>query len=150
MTLTVPMPHTIRVPHGAKVPKMVEHDVYNIAQRIKEIDSRLFLMLFEGAKKPWVIYEDTETGPQVVQRYEELTPQILDDLRYMQAVPFTERVKKLSDEIDRENERLGKMDPETFERFAYDFRKAMVYANMIDTPDFTSRPFVTNRRKGNT
>lgn len=147
MTLTVPMPHTIRVPHGARRPQLVEHDVFNIAHRIKEIDSRLFLMLFEGAKKPWVIYEDTETGPQVVSRYEELTPAILGDLRRMAAIPFMDRFKALSDQIDRENDENEKMDPEKMEKFAWGFRKALLEANMIYAPNHSSVRFLPNRRK---
>lgn len=149
MSVLVPTPHTIRPKRGKPLPKFVEHDVLQVTDRIKEIDPRLFVMLFEDTPRPWVVYEQTESGPQVVQRYTELTPSIIEDLRRMLAFPFTDRVKKISDEIDKNNKDLGKMDPEKFERFAYDFRKAMVQANMIDTPDFSSRRFVTNRRTGN-
>lgn len=147
MSVLVPTPHTIRAKRGKPLPKFVENDVYKISERIKEIDPNLFIMLFEDTPRPWVVYEDTPSGPQVVQRYTELTPAILDNLRMMAAVPFTERVKKLSDEIDRENEELGKMDPERFERFAYDFRKAMIKANMVDGVDHTSTRFLPNKRR---
>lgn len=149
MSVLVPTPHNIRPKKGKPLPKFVENDVFQISERIKEIDPRLFIMLFEDTPRPWVVYEQTESGPQVVQRYTELTPSILKDLRMMQAIPFTERVKKLSDEIDRENREAERADPEKMERFAYDFRKAMIKANMIDTPDFSSRRFSTTRRRGN-
>lgn len=147
MSVLTPTPHNIRAKRGKPLPRFVENDVYKVSERIKEIDPRLFIMLFEETPKPWVVYEDTPSGPQVVQRYSELTPAILEDLRYMAAVPFTERVKKLSDEIDRENEALDKMDEEKFERFAYDFRKEMIKANMVDGVDHTSTRFLPNKRK---
>lgn len=134
----VPFPHgTIRT--NRKPPVMVTSDLYNVAQRIKEIDPALVLKLDEGHPKPWIVYEVRDGAEHLVKRYEDLTPAILEDLRYMASVPFMERYEKLVKEIDADNAKSDTgMSEEQFERFAYDFRRALVDNGLSHSPYHTS------------
>ena len=115
--------------------KMVESDVFNICQRIKDIDRSLYIVLHEDHERPWVVMEDCADGDQrMVSRYERLDASILDDLRYMLSVPFEKRFAELTKRIDKENEDAEKFDAESewFEEFAWNFQRALVDANMVD------------------
>lgn len=116
-------------PHLAGKMKMVEHDVYNICNRVKEIDPRLYVVLQEGHEKPWVVMERTFQGDSVemVARYERLDASILDDLRRMLSIPFEQRMRELFEKVDAENKAKENewKESESHERFMWDFRKAL-------------------------
>lgn len=120
--------------HGGHRLQLVESDVFNICNRIKEIDPRLVVRLRDGHAKPWVVLEITDDGiERWVAAYEELNASILDDLRYMAAVPLEDRVARVEREIEASNKELEKgMSDETFEKFAWDFNKALRQSNMSD------------------
>lgn len=125
-------PANITVRNGQRL-SVVTSDVYNIAERVREIDSRLRLVLHEGHEKPWVVTETAEDGVEYfVSRYEELGSHILEHLQYMRAVPFKDRFEKLAKEADAANDRIGHMSDERMEEFAHDFQKALVESNMVD------------------
>jgi hypothetical protein len=125
-------PENIHVKGGQRL-VMVDSDVYNIAERLKEIDPHLKLVLHEGHEKPWVVVERGLNGVEYfVSRYEELGSHILEHLRYMRAVPLKDRVEKLAREADAANEKMGRWDEEKMDKFAHDFLKAAVESNMID------------------
>lgn len=116
-----------------KDPVPVESDVYNICNRIKELDSNLRVVLHEGHEKPWVVVErGPDNEERFVARYEELDARIIEHLRYIQAVPFEDRVRKLDKEVEEANARHGMMSDERFEEFAHDFHKALVESNLAD------------------
>lgn len=125
-------------PHLAGKLKMVEHDVYNICGRVKEIDPRLYIVLQEGHEKPWVVMERVEDRVEMVSRYERLDASILDDLRRMLSIPFEHRMKELFKQVDAENKRAENAwkESETHERFMWDFRRALEESN-IATPMWT-------------
>lgn len=130
--MLIPRPANLTV-HGDKALAPVDGDVFNICNRIKEIDSRLRIVLHEGHQKPWVVLEMCADGEErFVSRYEELDSRILTDLQRMLAVPFMERVEKLSREIDAKNAQHGRMTEEQIDQLAHAFRKAAVESNMID------------------
>jgi hypothetical protein len=113
-------------------PQMVSSDLYDIARRIKEIDPNLTLMIHKGHKQPWVVMERCADGVErFVSRYETADDRILKDLRRMLATPFLERLDALENRIAAENEAKQHMPEETFERFAWDFHKALVDSNMV-------------------
>lgn len=124
---------TVREQQGKKM-TMVEGDVYNICSRIKEIDPNLRIVLHEGADKPWVVLEKSvvDGEERFVSRYAELDGRILDDLRYMLAVPFEKRIQKLEHEIEANNSKIGKMTEEQIDQMAHAFKDAAVKSNMID------------------
>lgn len=110
----------------------VSHDLYDISTRIKEVDPALSLVFHKGHKQPWVVMERCADGAErFVSRYEVADSRILDDLRRMLAVPFEHRLEALEQQIAKENAAKEFMDDETFDRFAWDFHKAMVESNMI-------------------
>lgn len=114
---------------------VVESDVFDICNRIKEIDPHLFIVLHKGHEKPWVVCEQCLDGVErMVKRYEELTPQVLEDLRYMMAVPYEQREREAQAQIDKENAARENawMESEKHERFMWDFRKALEESNMAD------------------
>lgn len=124
-------PANITLRDGQKL-SVVSSDVYKIADRVKELDPNLRLILHEGHEKPWVVTEFGTDGVEYfVSRYEELGPHIIEHLKYMRSVPLEQRVAKLAQEADKANERLGHWDGDKFEEFSYDFHKAMREANMI-------------------
>jgi hypothetical protein len=130
--LITPRPSNLTVPQSAAFVAF-ESDVYNICARIKEIDPNLRVVLHEGAAEPWVVLELGPDGEErYVKRYAELDARILEDLRYMLAVPFEKRIEALDKQIQENNDKRGKMSEEQMERFAYEFRKAAVESNLID------------------
>jgi hypothetical protein len=133
--LLTPVPDNMRLPRGAVLGNthVVEGDVFNICERIKDIHPDLFVVLQEGHDRPWVVMERCTDGVErMVSRYEELDARILEDLRYMLAVPFEERYRRVADRIDRENKQREQVSDEWIERFAWDFQRALVDANMSD------------------
>ena len=128
--LMLPVPSNVRTRHQMA---SVDADLYNIAERVKQLDPNLVLLLHEGQAKPWVVMERCEDGVErMVKRYEELDSRIIEDLRYMLAVPLDERMKRLDREIEKSNEGFGRMDGETFEKFAFDFMEAGKKSGIID------------------
>jgi hypothetical protein len=145
MDIHIPFPHDV-IRTKRKPPQMVTSDLYDVAKRIKEIDPALILKLDEGHKKPWIVMEVRNGREMLVKRYEELSPAILDDLRYMASVPFMERYEKLVKEIDEDNAKGDTgMTDEKFERFAYDFHKAAVSSGLVHSPYHTSYRKVVRR-----
>jgi hypothetical protein len=128
--LQLPIPDNL----VAKGYRHVESDLYNICERIKEVSPRLRLIFHERhPKKPWVVMEDCADGVErFVARYAVPDARILENLRYMLAVPFDERMKKVEAEVEAHNEAHSEMDPEVIERMAYDMRRALVDANLSD------------------
>lgn len=130
-------------PHKLTV---VEGDVFDMANRIKEIDPNLYIVLHDGHAEPWVVMELCLDGwERMVARYAELGPHILEDLRRMIAIPYDERERELQKKIDKENEARENawMESEAHDRMTWDFRKALEDSNMADFKWFRSfRPKV--------
>lgn len=137
-------------PFGLRTPaRFVEHDVYNVCQRIKEIDSRLQVVLQEGHKMPWVVMENCADGNcRMVKRYEELSPAILDDLRRMLAIPFEKRIEEMQKAADRENDAARKhRESDQWQEFVWDFQRTLHQSNLSDPKYYKSLPFDGMRRK---
>ncbi len=134
--ITVGAPDNVKIAGvNPRALKLVESDVYNIAQRVKEIDRNLYIVVHEGHERPFVVMEHALDGAErMVSRYAELTPAILEDLRYMLAVPFEKRFAELTKKIDAENEANENawMESEKHDRFTWEFRKALEESNMTD------------------
>ncbi len=142
-------PTNVRLRDGDRL-SVVSSDVYKIAERVKEIDPNLRIILHEGHEKPWVVTEIGRDGVEYfVSRYEELGAHILEHLQYMRAVPLEKRVERLAREADAENARMGQLSGERMEEFQYDFHKAMRDSNMI-MPHWgkSFRPVKHKKKKG--
>lgn len=134
-TFLAPVPDNLR----AKKHQYVTSDVYGICDRIKQIDRSLFVVLQEEHAKPWVIVEHCADGiERFVKRYEHLDASILEDLRYMLAIPFDKRVERISKEAEAENDRLTAIDEEKHERFLWDWKDSAVRSNIMDPMWFSS------------
>lgn len=82
--------------------EVIDSDVFNICERLREI-SRSLVLRYDHAQEKFIVSEVCEDGVErFVKKYDELTPQIESDMRYLLGVPFAERVK----ELERENEKF--------------------------------------------
>lgn len=108
-------------------------DIYNICQRVKDKYPTLHITLKDdGSAQPYVISEYCKDGKiRFVSRYEKLTPQIIDDLDYMQRVPYAQRVEESERRAKARNEELSKPDPEKQERWMAEFRKDLIRAGFV-------------------
>jgi hypothetical protein len=129
--------------------RYVESDVFNICNRIKEIDSRLQLVLQENHAQPWVVMEHCADGEtRFVKRYEELTPQVLDDLRHMLTVPFEQRVAALQKKADEANDVAKKLrETEAWHEFMWDFKTTMYECGLTHDHAYKSFTNTGKRRK---
>lgn len=143
----VPTPHGLRI--NGKYAKYVESDIFNVCNRIKEIDRSLSILLQEGHERPWVVVELCADGEErLVKRYEELTPAILSDLRRMLAVPFQQRIDEMQKEADLAND-VARQQRESgkWEQFVDDFQKTLYECGFTHDRPYTSRRNIGNRRK---
>ena len=128
--IQVPRPHNLR---GSPNIKLVEHDVYNICNRVKELDPNLYIVLHQGHDRPWVVMEHCRDNvDRFVSRYKELTPQIIDDLHYMLAVPFEKRLEEAERRVEAHNAQYDGISDEKMDRFLWDFDKAARASNLYD------------------
>jgi hypothetical protein len=110
------------------VPKLVESDVFNICERIKQIDPSLYVVLQEGQVKPWIVVEQCADGEhRMVERYERLDAGILEDLQRMLRIPYMERFKAVAAAVDAHNAALleEKANRRDMERVAWTMRRAL-------------------------
>lgn len=114
----------------------VEGDVYDICERLKELDPRLHIILIEdGEQHAYVIMEHCDDGVErMVFKTKELDPRILDKARELLYVPFEDRLKK----IDRENEAYEQaFKEEELDRLYEDFGGPMY--NQLEHDGFITR-----------
>lgn len=141
--LVTEMPSNLRLDMSGNRQKvmMVDSDLYNIAERVKEIDPNLYIVFHEDHPQPFTIMEDCKDGVcRFVARYEELDQRILDDLRYMLSVPFDERLRVVERRIDKANADLEKPDEEIMDWLATEMRRDLVKSGFSTPIGFTSYP----------
>lgn len=133
--VAVGLPDNLRVPPNLRGARMVQQDVFNICNRIKEIDPNLYVVVHEGHPEPFVVMEQGRDGNvYFVSRYDHLEADILEDLQRMLRTPFKDRFNALAKKVDAENEANENawMESEGHERFIHDFKKALVESNISD------------------
>ena len=127
--------------------KMVDNDLYNICQRIKEVDKNLVLVYHEKHKEPWVVIELCADGVErFVARYETCDAGILDNLRYMLAVPFDKRLAEIERRTELENKQFDQIDDDKMDRFLFAFRNAAIRSNFMDPMWVRSYKNITRKR----
>lgn len=127
--LMMPVPSNLNAGRA----RLVDSDLYNICNRIKEIDPNLRLIYHENHEKPWVVFEMCRDGVErLVTRFEHLGPHILDHLRYMLKVPYDKRLAELERQNDAENKKYDGISDEKMDRFLWDFDKAARESNLYD------------------
>jgi len=134
--LRIGLPSNLRLGLGATIPtRVVENDVYNICERIAEIDKNLFVVLHPDHDEPFVVMEMCGDGEaRFVKRYAELHPGILEDLRYMLAVPLDVRLKILDAEVEKHNTKATQfLSDEQREKFRWDFQRSLYNSNFTTT-----------------
>ena len=130
--LLTPRPDNLTVPRHRQYAN-VEADLYSICTRIKELDPNLRVVLHEQHPQPWVVLEMGADGEErFVARYAELDARVLENLRYMLAVPFEQRLAKVEREVEHSNDRRGHLNEEQLDKLAHAFKDAAVKSNMID------------------
>lgn len=127
------VPSNVRLPRRLRGARMMTSDVYNVCDRIKEIDPNLYVVIHENTEQPFVVMEHCTDGEErMVKRYKELTPEILTDLRRMLAIPWETRFKKLAKEVDDHNRKAENAweESESHERFVFDMGQALKESNL--------------------
>jgi hypothetical protein len=147
VSLLTPTPNGIKL--KGKWCKFVEHDVYDVVKRMRELDPNLHVVLHEGDPKPWCVMESCADGEtRFVKRYDELTPAILDDLRRMLHVPFQARIDALQKDADEANDvAKQKRESAAWEEFVWDFRTTLRECGFTPGANYTSRRVTGDRRK---
>ena len=143
------MPSNLRLDMSGNRQKvmMVDSDLYNVAERIKEIDPNLYVVFHEDHPQPFTVMENCHDGvSRFVSRYEELDQRILDDLRYMLSVPFDQRMKTAQARIDKANADLEKPDEEILDWLTTEMRRELVKSGLSTPIGFTS--YALKKRKG--
>lgn len=121
--LTLPAPSNLRVPRGTQT-TLVESDVFNICERVKEISPSLYIFAIDPPQQKgdrtyrYAVCEHCADGVErLVIRVEELDARLIDNLRYMLAVPMSERLDRLEAQ-EREADEKRKEDQlsEMYER----------------------------------
>lgn len=80
--------------------RMVDSDLYNICERIKEVSNRLFIVeADDNASHSFVIMEHCDDGvDRMVYKTDELDDRVIKKCQYMLGVPFDQRMKKLEED----------------------------------------------------
>ena len=108
---------------------MVTSDVYNICERLRELNARLFVhyledtMTGEGA---YCIMELTTEGEKLVFKVRELDARVVEEVRYLLHVPFAERFaasQRLLDkrEAEQKEEELDQLYEDLGRQMWYQF-----------------------------
>lgn len=112
---------------------MIESDVFNVCERIKELSPNLYVVLHEKHELPFVVMEHCIDGEErMVKRYAALDSSIITDLQRMLAIPWDQRAKALMKEVDDFNDAQERAweDSEQHERLVYDMGKALKESNL--------------------
>lgn len=84
------------------VAHVVDSDVYNICDRVKEISPRLHIVVADPPRpdgKNFIVMEESKPGDWMcVARYEALDDRVIKHLQELRAVPLQDRLAKLEKE----------------------------------------------------
>lgn len=79
--------------------RFVEGDVFNIAERVKEVDPSLHIVQLDSREYPYAVMEHCQDGVErLVFKCKALDNRVVERLRYLMARPFDERFAELERE----------------------------------------------------
>lgn len=116
--LLLERPDNVRGPFGT----YVNHDVFHIAERLKELDPHLVIEAHEPkhfGPKTWnfTIAELIPGGEKLVMRVEQLDARIIERCRYILSVPFEQRYAEMEkEEAKWEAQEWDRQKEEAYER----------------------------------
>lgn len=114
---------------------LVESDVYNICERLREIDPSLFIIaLTEGDKSAFVVMERCQDGVErLVAKFKKLDQRVLEKCERLKAIPFEQRFKVIEEQIDQEEQeqREAELD-ELYEKVGAPMLRDLERTNFID------------------
>jgi len=92
-------PNNLRLPDGTKA-VMVESDMYDICNRVKDISPNLFIVFLQnGDDYQYAIMEDCKDGMErLVYKVRELDGRVIEKLQYLMKVPLNDRLEQLEKE----------------------------------------------------
>jgi hypothetical protein len=97
-TVKIKTPGNIKTKYG----RVVTSDVYNVAEKVQELDPNLMIVETEPKfNKRWLVVEMVNRGGTMevtpVKRYAVLDSRVVEDLERMLRIPLEERLKELDD-----------------------------------------------------
>jgi hypothetical protein len=138
--------------------RFVSSDMYQIADRIREISDRLYLVELqressEGSKFGYALMERCQDGvDRLVMRVaaDALDARVLDRLRYMMALDLHERIAICDRDREKwEREQQEHAAEELFERLGAPMHRQLAHDGFIETHPQSIRPLNrTARRHG--
>ena len=128
-------------------PRVLTSDIYDICQRVRELDPSLYIVELDADDpRPYryVIMERCRDGVDRIAlrvREGELDGRVIEKLRYQLAVPLSERVRRLEREGEawERAEREKRLD-QLVDSLAPRFQKLLHDCNFVHTPRPTSYP----------
>ena len=138
MTVLIPghaRPNNLRFQGVAHV---VESDVYNICERIREVDPDLFIVVADPPRpdgKNFIVMEIDQSGAEsLVSRYEELDARIIEDVERMRKIPLPQRLEQLEkDNTKFERAEQERMEEELYERLGGPMWHQLEHDGFIDS-----------------
>jgi hypothetical protein len=95
--------------------KFVSSDVFDICERLAEVDPRLSLWELSEEDKDhaaWLVTENVNGTEMYVKKYQELTPQIIIDVERMRRIPLMKRIEIAQREADESEAELQRKNME--------------------------------------
>lgn len=143
------VPTNIRLPEGSRATH-VESDLYNIAERLREIDPNYRLTLLEHAdgRAVWSVNELTRDGKEALIfrvgpgcEIDELDARVISKVQYLRAVPVHERLAKIEREVAQEKAKRAEEQAEAmYARLGEKMYSQLSRLGFIDTPRAESLP----------
>jgi hypothetical protein len=136
-------PSNLRLPESAQA-VIVESDMYNICNRVKDISPSLFIVLLtDNTKYAYAIMESCKDGvDRLVYKVKDLDARVLDRLAYMMKFPLNERMKQLEKDEHRMAKSLHEDSmEELYERMGEPMKWQLVKDGFASRSRFYSRDY---------
>jgi hypothetical protein len=152
--ILLPRPDNVRGRFGS----YVTSDVFHIAERLQEVDKRLFIQSLDppitqfGRTYNFAIVENTPVGEQLVMRVQELDARIITSVERMLHIPFSKRFEAAERECERwEAEQQEKALDELYERMGGNMRIQLERCGFTDPwgPKYAPMNKVARRHRRN-
>lgn len=114
---------------------LVEQDVYNICERLQEVDPALFIIAVEDDKDcAFVIMEHCADGTdRLVWKAKELDPRVVEKAERLRSIPFEHRFKAIEEQIDKDEAEQRELEhEELYEKLGAPMLRELERTNFID------------------